>query len=293
MASCIYLPQNLQNSLKHGNKKTAHRRNGSRENLLFVAEQMSEENSVQPKEKCVKFYTINKKEVRQRIVGFVNTQKGKKELYFWTVSFPLGTSDALCYRALNTWLTALRQYKLLKEYVRITERQQNGTIHYHIAIPHKMPVQRANALMRNTLKTMAKNGELPYHPRSPQISKYNGVDIAKNRKTKRVVNFAIKKGSRALATYLTKYVTKNDEAFEHLAWHNSRGYSALFTAVTFTIEEFKKAGFAPFLNRVRVFEMRFAKFIPWLMGPPPLLEQHLYQLNSYLQHVTDRTQSAN
>lgn len=269
-------------------KKTAHRRNGGREKLLSNAEQSTDENSEQPKQKRTIFYTINKKEVRQRLLGYINTQKGKKELYFWTVSFPANTPDPVCFQALNTWLTSLRKYKLLKEYLRVTERQENGTIHFHIAIPHKMPVQRANAMMRGTLKTFAKRGEIPYNVRSPQIAKYNGVDICKNRKTKRVVNFAIKKGARALATYLTKYVTKNDAQFEQLAWHNSRGYSNLFTAVTFTVDEFKRFGFVPFLNRVRVFEMRFAKFIPWLMGPPPLLEDHLYQLNSYLQYVADQ-----
>jgi hypothetical protein len=149
-----------------------------------------------------------------------------------------------------------------------------------------MNVQRANAMMRGTLKTFAKRGDIPYQPYHPQVKKYNGVDICKNRNTKRIVNFAIKKGSRALSTYLTKYVTKNDGAFDHLAWHNSRGFSCLFTAVTFTAAEFKKFGFGPFLNRVRVFEMNFAKFIPWLFGPPPLLIDHLYQLNSYIQSIS-------
>jgi hypothetical protein len=203
---------------------------------------------------------------------------------------------------------------MLRDYLWVAERQDGkradgrpatNTIHYHIAIPHYMNVQRANAMMRGTLKNLAKAGAIPYSLHQPQIAKYNGVDIAKNRKTGRVVNFAVKKGSRALATYLTKYVTKNNAGvanekgeievpgFEHLAWHNSRGYSSLFTAVTFTIQEFKDLKFGPFLNRVRVFEMNFAKFIPWLYGPPPLLTDHLYKLNSYIQYVTDNGQSAN
>lgn len=244
-----------------------------------------------------KSYSINKKEIRARLLGYINTQKGKKELYFWTVSFPKGTPDAICYRAFNTWLTSLRQYKMLKDYLWIAERQTGdritdghaptNTIHFHIAIPHKMPVQRANAMMRGTLRTFAKRGDIAYSVYSPQIAKYNGVDISKHRTTKRVTNFAIKKGAKALSVYLTKYVTKNDSEFEQLAWHNSRGFSCLFTSVTFTIAEFKKFGFGPFLNRIRVFEMRFAKFIPWLYGPPPLLLDHLYQLNSYIQTVSN------
>jgi hypothetical protein len=240
-----------------------------------------------------KSYSVNKREVRARLLGYINTQRGKKELYFWSISFPANTPDSICYQAFNTWLTALRQYKMLKDYLWVAERQTGdritdgraptNTIHFHMAVPHYMNVQRANAMMRGTLKTFAKRGEIPYHHRNPQIGKYNGVDLCKNRNTKRVVNFAVKKGSRTLATYLTKYVTKNDSEFDHLAWHNSRGFSCLFTAVTFTVAEFKKFQFGPFLNRIRVFDMNFAKFIPWLYGPPPLLLDHLYQLNSYIQ----------
>lgn len=235
--------------------------------------------------KAQKFYTVNKKEVRQRLLGFINTQRGKKELYFWTVSFPMGTADPVAYQIFNIWLTSLRQYRILKNYLWVAERQENGTIHYHVAVPHKMPVQRANAMMRGTLKTFSKRGAIPFSVH--QCKKYNGVDIAKNRKTKKVTNFAVKKGSRALVTYLTKYVTKNNTGFEHLAWHNSRGYSAIFTGVTFTVQEFKEQyKFHYFLHRDKSkwFETDYFFFAPWCnLGPPPLLENHLHQLNSYLQ----------
>jgi hypothetical protein len=245
-----------------------------------------------------KAYCINKKEVRQRLLCYVNTQKGKKRLYFWTVSFPKNTPDDICYQALNTWLTSLRKYKMLKDYLWIAERQEGDrlpegveathTIHFHIAIPHYLNAERANSMMRGTLKNLAKAGLIPYKEHAIQIKKYNGVHISKHRNTNVPINFAVKKGNKALAGYLTKYVTKNDSAFEHLAWHNSRGFSALFTSVTFTLAEFVKFGFNHFLNRVRVFKMEFATFVPWLFGPPPLLEDHFYQLNSYIQNTTDK-----
>lgn len=261
-----------------------------------------------------KSYRINKGKVRSRIITYINTQKGKKNLFFWTVSFPAHTPDETCYQAFNTWLTALRQRGMLKEYLWIAERQTGerlkedkaptNTIHFHIAIPHYMNVQRANAMMRGTLKNLAKDGLMPGAVCSgkngttyflPCVAKYNGVDICKHRKTKRIINFAVKKGSSALANYLTKYVTKNDSEFPKLAFHNSRGFSCLFTAVTFTLTEFKNLGFGAFLNRVRVFKMNFATFVPWLYGPPPLLEKHLYELNSLIQTAFDNgtEQSAN
>ena len=244
-----------------------------------------------PKSEKSRSYRINKKEVRQRLLGYLNTMKGKKELYFWTVTFPQGTPDDLCYRIFNIWLTSLRKYRMLKEYLWIAERQDGtrndfqhstDTLHFHIAIPHRMDVHRANSMMQGTLKTFSKRGEIPFTVY--QCRRYNGVHISKNRKTGRVVNFAIKKGSRALSNYLTKYVTKNESEFSHLAWHNSRGYSSLFTGVTFTVEEFRSFGFSFFLNKTRVFQIGdFAKFIPWLDYPPPIFSGHLFQLNSYIQ----------
>jgi hypothetical protein len=271
-----------------------------------------------------KAYTVDKGKVRQRILAMINTQKGKKHLYFWTVSFPAHTPDNVCYQAFNTWLTSLRQRGMLKEYLWIAERQTGerlkvdkaptNTIHFHIAIPHFMNAQRANAMMKGTLKNLSRRGLMPGAVCNtktgetyllPCIAKYNGVDICKNRKTNRVVNFAIKKGSRALATYLTKYVTKNNAGvpnengeieipgFDHLAWHNSRGYSCLFTGVTCTLTEFKRMGFGGYLNRVRVFKMNFATFVPWLYGPPQAVMEHLYNLNSSIQTLFDEQPTAN
>jgi hypothetical protein len=231
-------------------------------------------------------YRVKKREVRQRLLGFINTQKGSKELYFWTVTFPKGTPDDVAYRMYNIWLTALRQRGMLKDYLWIAERQENGTVHFHIAVPHKMSVQYANNMMRTTLRTFSKRGEIPFSVYA--CKRYNGVDIAKNRKTRRVTNFAIKKGTRALITYLTKYVTKNDTAFSHLAWHNSRGFSSLFTGVTFTIQEFVQHGFHQLIDRRKDkrFSTEYFIFIPWLSDPPAAITQHLYALNSYIQYLT-------
>lgn len=238
-------------------------------------------NTLSPKKE--REYRIKKTEVRQRLLGFINTQRGKKELYFWTVTFPKGTPDDVAYKMYNIWLTQLRQYKLLHAYLWVAERQEIGTIHFHIAIPHKMPVQRANSMMRGTLKTFSKRGEIPFSVFA--CNRYNGVDIAKHRKTKRVTNFAIKKGQKSLITYLTKYVTKNDTAFKHLAWHNSREFSSIFTGVTFTIKEFVQLGFPALINRDKRKRLStdFFTFVPWLNDPPALFTEHLFKLNSYIQ----------
>jgi hypothetical protein len=242
--------------------------------------------SLYTKEKKICEYRVNKMEVRQRILSMINTMKGGKELYFWTVTFPLGMPDDLCYQCFNTWLTALRQKKMLKDYIWIAERQQNNTIHFHIAIPHKMHVVTANRMMRVTLATFAKKKLINYSVF--QCKRYNGVDISKNRKTGRVTNFAIKKGARALANYLTKYVTKNDAGFPHLAWHNSRGYSSLFTGITFTIAEFVAAGYKELIYPRSIHNNEFFSFYRWLEDPPEPIVKHLYDVNSHLQKIVDK-----
>lgn len=278
-----------------------------------------------------KSYSVNKREVRQRILAYINTAKGQKELYFWTVTFPEGTPDDVCYQAFNTWLTTLRTRQkdkfgklmpaMLREYIWVAERQTGerlttnkaptNTIHFHIAIPHYMSVWRANAAMKTILRNLAKAGALPGAvccPRTgsryylPCIARYNGVHISRTKQGK-IINFAVRRSGRMLASYLTKYVTKNDAGiadkdgnvavpgFNHLAWHNSRGFSVLFTGVAFSVAEFTKFGFGFFLNRVRKFRMEFATFVPWLFGPPPLLLDHLFQLNSYMQTLFNDTQT--
>jgi len=229
-----------------------------------------------------KEYRVNGSVVRQRILAFLNSQAGKKELYFWTVTFPQGLPDESAYKVYNIWLTTLRQYKMLKNYLWIAERQQNGTIHFHIAIPHRMSVKKANAMMRGTLINAARRKDIDCNVHL--LRRYNGVDIAKNRKTKRVTNFALKKGSRSLANYLTKYVTKNNGSFSHLAWHNSRGYSGIFLGVTFTTSEFLRMGYHHHIDREKQFSNEHFVFVPWNSnGPPRKIMDHLFELNSWVQ----------
>jgi hypothetical protein len=251
------------------------------------------EDSTSQDKKVDRLYKIHKTEIRNRILGMINTMSGRKELYFWTISFPEKTPDDVAYRLFNIWLTTLRQKKWLRNYLWIAERQENGTIHYHLAIPHRLSVVAANNAMRTILRTAAKRNEL-INFNVYQCRRYNGVDIAKNRKTRRVTNFANKKGSRSLASYLSKYVTKNDATFTHLAWHNSRGYSALFTGITFTTTEFINYGFRSLVKPTAIINNEYFLFFAWLEDPPRAITRHLFDLNSFIQDPNgdaERTQA--
>jgi len=232
--------------------------------------------------KIQRFYTINKKEVSHRIRGYLNQMKGEKMLYFWTITFPITTSDDTAYILLNKWLTRLRQEKMLREYLWIAERQQNNTIHFHMVINRKMNVQKANKFMRASIMHSINKGEVQYD--RVQAMRYNGVDIAKDRKTRRVTNFAKQNKQRSLSNYLTKYVTKNDGSFQHLAWHSSREYSNLITAVRFTWNEYNKGNTENLLDNEHQITAEYYTFRRWKGSPPTDLLMYLGLLNQDIQN---------
>lgn len=242
-------------------------------------------------------YKLKKSLVRNRLLAYTNTKKGNKCLYFFTVTFPLGMSDDMGYRALNTWFTALRKQRLLHEYLWVAERQKNGTVHFHIAVPHFMRVWHVNGVMRKILRNYAIAKELPFPPEKFGRGKYNGVDIAGYKDAaghKVPTNFAHKKKSGSLANYLTKYVTKNNESFGHLAWHNSRGFSALFLSIALSRESFQLSGLHNKLNWSKRFdslgkdgtaESGLFVFVPWRGNAPPEFWRELNKPNNFFQSL--------
>jgi hypothetical protein len=228
-------------------------------------------------DKPVRNYTIKKKEVTHRIKNFVNQMQNEKKLFFWTITFPLGTSDDIAFICYNKWLTRVRKELNLRSYLWITERQVNGTIHFHITIHQRLCVRKANQFMRACLFTCIDNKEISY---SREAAKnYNGVDIAKNRKSRKVINFAQKKSTKALVSYLTKYITKNNGSFKHLAWHSSRDYSNLCISVRISEHELLNTNTLQFFKKTPLFSSDWMDFYSWIGEPPKEFLKYLSQLN--------------
>lgn len=232
----------------------------------------------------IKAYGIAKQIVRNRMRAMVNMLRTctdrmrKPKLYFFTITFQEGTADSICYQVMNTWLTILRQRKMLHSYLWVAERQKNGTIHFHMAVPHYMKAPKANRIMKNCLLDLKRKGHLQHWARE-KIVKYNGVDIAKNRETKRPVNFAAGGKEKALANYLTKYITKNDTTMQHLAWHCSRDWSALILGMTFTREEIARFVTGRMLE-TDTLETTYCEFYRWAkFKPPDNFTRHLGNMN--------------
>jgi hypothetical protein len=148
-----------------------------------------------------------------------------------------------------------------------------------------MHVKTANKYMAACLITCARAGEIDYS--IPQCKRYNGVDIAKNRKNRKVTNFAgSRKGRTALTYYITKYITKNNSEFSHLAWHNSRGFSMLFTGVTFTKEEFiNLLEWKGYVRKNSSINNDWFQWHPWNWKCPDKLLQELVKLNTHIQNL--------
>lgn len=235
--------------------------------------------SIPKKQSC---YVVNKKEVVHRIKGYLNQMSGLKQLYFWTVTFPLKTTDDTAFLLLNKWLTRLRQEKMLKSYLWVSERQENGTIHFHIAIPHRMDVKKANKFMRASIMHCINAKEIDFT--RDQAKNYNGVDISKDRKTRRVTNFAKRKKEKSLSNYLTKYISKNNEAFTHLAWHSSRDYSNIIISIRYTNHEALEMHIMQFVSTEKIFENEWCKFYRWSKSPPQFVLNQLSTINQLAQN---------
>lgn len=229
------------------------------------------------KESQPRTYSLKKAQIRHRIQNYVSALQGRQVCYFITVSFPAKTEDKICYQAFNTWLTRLRQLKIVGGYLWVAERQQNGTLHYHFTTHRYFDIRKANSLMRGTLTKLCSQGKIQYPVSS--IKKYNGVDIAKDKKTKKVVNFALQKKQKSLSRYLTKYVTKNEGIHYSYCWHCSRDYSNIVIKVTFTFNELRKSNIKKTISLTPTIKTDFIDFYPFTGNPPPDLVNYLRYIN--------------
>lgn len=247
-------------------------------------------------DKKKKEYVVNKTEVINRISSMTNAlfsrQKAGAFMGMLTVTFPPCVTEAIAMQALNTWLTALRQKgkRVIREYIWIAERQDGkrlkdaskatNTIHYHLLILNRVSIVHVNRAMRVVLCNLVRAGVIDYP--IAVMKRYNGVDLAKDRKTRVVTNFCDPRSRKQLSQYITKYVTKNSEKFNHSAWACSRGFSAIFTSITCTYSDFIKMDWCDLAWQDPAITTQWFDFFPWLDKPPQDFVNHLAQLNAYI-----------
>lgn len=228
-------------------------------------------------------YRINKTRVRNILLNFINAQKGTKQLYFITITFPCKTHDNLTYSLMNSWLTTLRKSAHLKSYLWIAERQRNYTIHFHIATATKLNIIYANSVMRNLLHFYIRKQKINWSHISAAI--YNGVDLAKDRRTRRVTNFAATNSGKNLSGYLTKYISKSDTPFNRQAWQCSKDLSGYFTHVCITESEFQDKFLQYIDENECLIVSDFFNYFRWANSPPPEIRQLLCNINRTVQQT--------
>lgn len=124
---------------------------------------------------------------RYRIRAAMRLERFRKPVLL-TISYPLNTSDTECHRLLNLWLTRMRKFKEHLLYLWVSERQKNGTLHFHVILSEAYPLTHLKHIMRESMKGIYTNWET-----------YNGMDI------RRI------KGKEKMAKYLVKYLNKSPE----------------------------------------------------------------------------------
>lgn len=200
--------------------------------------------------KSVRKYTLNKTKVRKKITALCRLDDAKKFIAFYSISFPVNAPDDVLYTCFNSWLTNCRKRYNLKTYLWVAERQQNGTLHFHLLTTDKMKIKAVNKAMAQSIETQVQKGLINWGNSS--LEKYNGVDVDSPQQPKRRQNESRKQYRERLnkrgrvnkkeitkwiTAYLTKYITKNDIEFNRLPWHCSRDVSALFTSIIISDED--------------------------------------------------------
>lgn len=174
-----------------------------------------------------RFYQIPVMKVRDKADAFFQLRQSARFMAFYSISFPSGTSEDICFQLFNTWLTRVRKTRKDFEYLWIAERQGNNTVHFHMLTHCFLNIRVVNHFMAAAIQTQVQKGNMEWGNSSKEL--YNGVDV------KHVHN------AKGVSRYLTKYMTKRkkDEngvmvkeyhKFNRLAWHCSRRVSALFTS---------------------------------------------------------------
>lgn len=197
---------------------------------------------------------LTKQKVKEKMLALYRACSGRKGYRSGVVDFtlctltfiaPVGDEEGM--DCLGLFLNALRDRYGNMSYVSVTERQQNGNIHFHILFDMRFPISYINSLWvkqqigqgirnweselklyedhRTTFENLHTEGK--WH----LVHEYlNPVDI---RKVKTI---------DGVSAYLTNYVTKNTGSYKCAAWSCSRKVSKLFTSKLIDKKTFDKTG---------------------------------------------------
>lgn len=173
----------------------------------------------------------SKRKIRKKITCFARCYK---RLSFVTLTFLNKVSDEQAVNLLRKFVDNAKKRSEDFQYVWVAERQTKndvfeGNVHFHM-ITNKY--WKINKWWNYWIDLQLKNG---IKPRDKDYKPSSAFDV-------RQLN---SKNIRSIASYVTKYVTKNDAKFRCQVWNCSRAVSELYTDFYTTEEytdQFKRMG---------------------------------------------------
>lgn len=231
-------------------------------------------------------FKLNKSKVTSKMYAFFNLKRSKRFVAFYTFTFPPASSDDECFSCLNAILTVCREKMNLKNYIWISERQKNNTIHFHLLTNDFMPIEQVNRALAIIIDNKVSKGKMSWSGSS--LAKYNGVDVdsiyasKRHKKTGKTLNSTQLR--QLISNYLTKYISKNNDEFTHLCYHSSRSVSMLFTSQLFLqSDSFHITALLPRLrNLYQHIKAEFAEIWIFLFEPPPEIFNRINYYNDLI-----------
>jgi len=163
-------------------------------------------------------FTLNKSKVRDKLLSLFHLKQSRSFSAFLTISFPCGFSDQSGIKVLNNVLTNVRSSSLKFNYLWVAERQKNGTIHFHMVVNRFFNVRLLNAKFANAIQK--------------ELINTQGHDIQFDKKTYNGLDIKFIRNKKAVAAYITKYISKNNVIMDVRAWACDQITSRLFTHIS-------------------------------------------------------------
>lgn len=175
-----------------------------------------------------------KNKVQDKIISFYRASAGRH--FFLTLSFISRCTDQKGVSVLNTFLTNIRKEHGLINYVWVAERQTGersgtsgtGNVHFHLVLDKRFDIDYINALW-----VLVQFNSGITHP-SLSLSEVRRIFNSRQYKLiqKHLNPADVKKvrGVNGVASYLTKYISKNESSMFCRLWHCSRSVSRLATS---------------------------------------------------------------
>ncbi|MES2812735.1 MAG: hypothetical protein V4670_09725 [Bacteroidota bacterium] len=185
---------------------------------------------VNPKEVKLRYLSRrSKQKIRKKLICFARCHK---KLSFVTLTFLNKVTDEQAVNILRKFIDNVKKRSVNFQYLWVAERQTKndffkGNIHFHMITNKYWKIEK---WWNYWLDLQKKNGIVPRDENYKPSSAFDVKELNSN-------------NIRSIASYVTKYVTKNNDKFTCQVWNCSRQVSELYTDFythTDFIDEFKK-----------------------------------------------------